>query len=166
MSTSKSSSDTHTCVTENTSTIPKLTDKQRQVLQFVADEIKAHSMPPTRAEIADYFHFKSHNAAQSHLEALHQRGAIELPLGISRGIKITRQGWAALGVMQWTDQWAQLNKGPEHWSLFKSKTIKNRWEFYAAGSLDSFIGKTPEECINKAYEHTIVQAIIASGVQS
>ena len=153
-------------VTDITSNTIKLTEKQTQVLQFIADEIKSHSMPPTRAEIAEHFGYKSNNAAQSHLEALYQRGAIELPLAISRGIKITPDGWNAIGVQDWQQQWSELNKGPHYWQLIRSKYQHDQWEFYASGSMDSFTGNSPEECVSKAYQHTITEAIIASGVSS
>ena len=45
-------------------------------------------MPPTRAEIAEKFGFKSANAAEEHLRALQRKGAIDLIPGASRGIQL------------------------------------------------------------------------------
>jgi len=45
-------------------------------------------MPPTRAEIAEAFGFKSPNAAEEHLRALQRKGAIDLVPGASRGIQL------------------------------------------------------------------------------
>jgi len=46
-------------------------------------------MPPTRAEIASHFGFRSANAAEDHLKALARKGMIELQSGVSRGIRLT-----------------------------------------------------------------------------
>jgi repressor LexA len=45
-------------------------------------------MPPTRAEIAKFFGFKSANAAEEHLKALAKKGYIEMLAGTSRGIRL------------------------------------------------------------------------------
>jgi len=44
--------------------------------------------PPTRADIAKEFGFKSANAAEEHLKALARKGAIEIIPGASRGIRL------------------------------------------------------------------------------
>ncbi|WLD59665.1 transcriptional repressor LexA [Salinispirillum sp. LH 10-3-1] len=66
----------------------KLTARQQQVLDFLRTYIEAHSMPPTRAEIARELGFKSANAAEEHLKALARKGAIEMIPGASRGIRL------------------------------------------------------------------------------
>lgn len=66
----------------------KLTARQQQVLDFLRSYIEAHSMPPTRAEIARELGFKSANAAEEHLKALARKGAIEMIPGASRGIRL------------------------------------------------------------------------------
>jgi repressor LexA len=48
-------------------------------------------MPPTRAEIAKFFGFKSANAAEEHLKALAKKGYIEMLPGTSRGIRLTEK---------------------------------------------------------------------------
>jgi repressor LexA len=67
---------------------PKLTERQRQVLDLVARAIEHTGAPPTRAEIAAELGFKSANAAEEHLQALARKGAIELVGGTSRGIRL------------------------------------------------------------------------------
>ncbi len=67
-------------------TLP-LTDRQRQVYDFVASEIQK-GLPPTRAEIGDEFGFNA-NAAQCHLQALENKGHIHIKRSISRGIRLT-----------------------------------------------------------------------------
>lgn len=64
----------------------KLTVRQREVLDFIEERMRIDGMPPTRAEIVEYFGFASPNAAQCHLRALAARGAIELRPGTARGI--------------------------------------------------------------------------------
>jgi repressor LexA len=63
-----------------------LTPRQRQILEFIQDAIAENGLPPTRAEIAQALGFKSANAAEEHLRALHRKGVIELKAGASRGI--------------------------------------------------------------------------------
>ncbi len=65
-----------------------LTARQQQVLQLIRDRISETGMPPTRAEIAETFGFRSANAAEDHLKALARKGVIELLVGSSRGIRL------------------------------------------------------------------------------
>ncbi len=67
---------------------PKLTDRQRQILELIQSAVKRTGAPPTRAEIAAELGFKSANAAEEHLQALARKGAIELVSGTSRGIRL------------------------------------------------------------------------------
>lgn len=64
----------------------ELTARQREMLQFIESRMRDEGMPPTRAEIVEHFGFASPNAAQCHLRALADRGAIELRPGTARGI--------------------------------------------------------------------------------
>jgi len=65
-----------------------LTARQRQILELIRSHIRESGFPPTRAEIAAAFGFRSANAAEDHLRALARRGAIELQPGSSRGIRL------------------------------------------------------------------------------
>jgi repressor LexA len=65
-----------------------LTPRQQQILQLIRDCINETGMPPTRAEIAETFGFRSANAAEDHLKALARKGVIELLPGSSRGIRL------------------------------------------------------------------------------
>ncbi|MCK9564218.1 MAG: transcriptional repressor LexA [Bacteroidales bacterium] len=69
----------------------KLTHRQQQILDLIREAIEATGYPPTRAEIATRFGFKSPNAAEAHLRALRDKGAIELIPGTSRGIRLARE---------------------------------------------------------------------------
>ena len=66
----------------------KLTPRQQQILDFIQQSTKQMGMPPTRADMCQYFGFKSPTAAEDHLKALQRKGAIELLSGVSRGIRV------------------------------------------------------------------------------
>lgn len=70
------------------SEVPKLTDRQQQILDLVQSAIERTGAPPTRAEIASELGFRSANAAEEHLQALARKGVIELIGGTSRGIRL------------------------------------------------------------------------------
>lgn len=67
---------------------PKLTARQQQILDLIQSTIARTGAPPTRAEIASSFGFKSANAAEEHLQALARKGVIDLVSGTSRGIRL------------------------------------------------------------------------------
>lgn len=67
-----------------------LTSAQSNVFQFVVDTIKRTGSAPTFQEIADFFDYKSINAAVQHLNLIQQKGYIELLPGKARGIRIVR----------------------------------------------------------------------------
>ena len=68
-----------------------LTPRQQQIYDLIKENIVDTGMPPTRAEIADFFGFKSANAAEEHLKALAKKGYIEMLPGTSRGIRLAEQ---------------------------------------------------------------------------
>ena len=66
----------------------QLTARQRQILDLIRHHVRETGYPPTRAEIAQAFGFRSVNAAVDHLKALARHGVIELRQGTSRGIRL------------------------------------------------------------------------------
>jgi len=68
--------------------VTDLTTRQRQILDFIREQLEDSGMPPTRAEIAAALGFKSANAAEEHLRALQRKGVIDLVPGASRGIQL------------------------------------------------------------------------------
>lgn len=68
-----------------------LTLRQREILDLIRSSIAERGSPPTRAEIAQAFGFRSANAAEEHLKALARKGAIELLPGSSRGIRLLEE---------------------------------------------------------------------------
>ncbi|MEM7001570.1 MAG: transcriptional repressor LexA [Pseudomonadota bacterium] len=58
------------------------------MLDLIKQHITDTGYPPTRADIAQRFGFRSPNAAEEHLKALARKGAIEMIPGTSRGIRL------------------------------------------------------------------------------
>ena len=73
-----------------------LTPRQKEILRFISEHIDINGFPPTRNELSSHFGFRSPNAAESHLRALHNKGAIQLERGRSRGITLTSLARASL----------------------------------------------------------------------
>lgn len=68
-----------------------LSETQQAILVMIAERIEADGMPPSQTEIARAFGFKGVRAAQYHLEALEQAGAIKRIPGQARGIRLLRE---------------------------------------------------------------------------
>lgn len=66
----------------------KLTERQKQILDFIKEELAASGMPPTVAEITAAMGVSSTNGIRGHLQALARKGAIELIPNASRGIRL------------------------------------------------------------------------------
>src|SRR5688572_1233181 len=66
----------------------EITDTQRAILALIAERIDAEGVPPSQTEIARAMGFSSVRAAQYHLEALEQAGAIQRMPGRARGIRL------------------------------------------------------------------------------
>lgn len=77
----------------------KLTKRQTEILELIKSHIEETGFPPTRAEIARTFGFRSPNAAEEHLRALARKGAIEITPGASRGIRIPGTEYSGLPIV-------------------------------------------------------------------
>ena len=75
----------------------ELTSRQKQLLHFIQERIRAHGYPPTQAEIAQNFGFRSATAARNHLLALARKGVIEHVDSASRGIRVRQPDPQAAG---------------------------------------------------------------------
>lgn len=69
----------------------KLTPRQREILDFIRNNLEVLGAPPTRNEICQAFGFASPNAAEDHLRALAKKGVIVLEPGSARGIRLVEQ---------------------------------------------------------------------------
>src|SRR3979411_2256095 len=67
---------------------PRLTARQKQILDWIRSFMDSRGMPPTRAEIATALGFSSPSSAEDHLQALAKKGAIEIVPGAARGIRL------------------------------------------------------------------------------
>ena len=67
-----------------------LTDTQQAILSLITERIESDGIPPSQSEIASAFGFSGVRAAQYHLEALEQAGAIKRIPGQARGIQLCR----------------------------------------------------------------------------
>ena len=76
----------------------QLTRRQDEILALIRQYIYEEGYPPTRAEIAAAFGFRSPNAAEEHLRALERKGVIELLQGSSRGIRLLQDGEEEEGI--------------------------------------------------------------------
>ena len=66
-----------------------LTNRQKEIFDFIKSKISDEGYPPTRMEISKFFGFKSPNAAEDHLKALKKIGFINILSGTSRGISLS-----------------------------------------------------------------------------
>jgi len=71
--------------------VEALTHRQQQILQWIQEQIAKHGLPPTRAELQEAFHFRSPNAAESHVRTLARKGYLVLQEGRARGIRLVSE---------------------------------------------------------------------------
>lgn len=65
-----------------------LTEKQREVLEFIENEISAGKVCPSHREIAAHFKFASSYAAGFHVRALLKKGALLAEEGKARSLRV------------------------------------------------------------------------------
>jgi repressor LexA len=66
-----------------------LTRIQKNILDFLIDQIKGKGIPPTRADIAKHFGYRNRATVQQHLGAIERKGFIKKNPKLSRGIELT-----------------------------------------------------------------------------
>ena len=69
----------------------KLTERQQEIYDFIADAIRDNGYPPTIREIMDGFDIASTNGVRTTLAALEKKGYIRRRPMLSRGIELTDQ---------------------------------------------------------------------------
>lgn len=74
-----------------------LTARQYEVLLFIAWHFSRHGFPPTHLEICAHFGWRSTVAVTDHLRLIENKGYIERTPNKSRGLRITAEGWSAVG---------------------------------------------------------------------
>lgn len=65
-----------------------MTPQQRQVFDFVFEQIRIYQLPPTCQEVADHFGWASCNAAEEKLRWLASHGYIERTRASHRNIRL------------------------------------------------------------------------------
>jgi len=66
----------------------KLTSRQRQIFNFISDNIRSSGAPPTIRELGKRFSISSTNGVRSILNALVSKGYIRKRPGLSRGLEL------------------------------------------------------------------------------
>ena len=72
----------------------KITDKQREILEYIKDTILAKGYPPAVREICEAVHLKSTSSVHSHLETLEKNGFIRRDPTKPRTIEILDDDFA------------------------------------------------------------------------
>lgn len=72
----------------------KITDKQREILEYIKDTILAKGYPPAVREICEAVHLKSTSSVHSHLETLEKNGYIRRDPTKPRTIEILDDDFA------------------------------------------------------------------------
>lgn len=67
----------------------ELTTIQRDILDFLIDQIKGKGIPPTLAEVADHFGYRNRATVQQHFSAIEKKEFIKKNPKLSRGIELT-----------------------------------------------------------------------------
>jgi len=67
-----------------------LTERQKDVLKFIYQQIKTTNLPPTIREIAAHFKFSSTGTVRDYLKALVEKGYLKITANKSRAIELVR----------------------------------------------------------------------------
>ena len=65
-----------------------LTERQRDILQFIRDFQKSRGVAPTHREICDHFGFSSYGTVYKHLSLLEKKGLIRRDWNQKRGVEV------------------------------------------------------------------------------
>src|SRR3954453_20067878 len=68
-----------------------LTERQRDILQFIRDFQKARGGTPTHREICDHFGFSSYGTVYKHLSLVQKKGLIKRDWNQKRGVQVIKQ---------------------------------------------------------------------------
>ena len=70
----------------------ELTERQKQILDFIQHKQDSEKLTPTLREIASHFHFSSPNAALAHVQALCAKGVLKNLPGRARSLRVVDSG--------------------------------------------------------------------------
>lgn len=74
--------------------MPVLTPRQREILEYLTTVQQERGTPPTLREIAAHFGFRSMNAAAAHVRALRRKGVLTAEPRRARSLRVCAAGWA------------------------------------------------------------------------
>ena len=69
----------------------ELTEKQRQILDYIVEMVRTRGYPPTIRQIGTRFKISSTNGVRTHLSALERKGYIRRAPWSARGIELVRE---------------------------------------------------------------------------
>ena len=67
-----------------------LTERQKAVLEFIAEYQQAHGIAPTHREIRDHFGYSSYGTVYKHLKLLQEKGYLHRDWNQKRGLELLR----------------------------------------------------------------------------
>lgn len=118
-----------------------ITDRQKELLQFIVKQIREHNLPPSVSEMATFLKVKSKNAVAKLLSSLEEQGYIETD-GRARGITVLN----ALGEM--LDKGmvrvpllGRIQAGSPHWAEEQIEDWVNLPQTLIRGRKDVFLLK-------------------------
>jgi repressor LexA len=76
-----------------TSTTVALTERQKEILRFIAMHIDINGFQPSFREMMDRFKIRSPNGITAHLRALEKKGVIACNFQTSRAISFNWKEW-------------------------------------------------------------------------
>ncbi len=68
-----------------------LTKKQTEILRFVTQYLTEYGFPPSYQEIADNFHLSSRATVHEHVQALREKGYLNIQEGVRRSLEPTKK---------------------------------------------------------------------------
>ena len=74
----------------------QLTNRQKQIMQYIVQHIETHGYPPTVREIGEAVHLSSSSTVHAHLRNLEERGLIRRDAVLTRAIRVVS---AAVGAV-------------------------------------------------------------------
>src|SRR6476620_11427127 len=81
----------------------ELTDRQKEILQFIVRETETRGFPPTIREIGEEMDIRSTNGVNDHLKALERKGYLNRGEQQSRSLVPTKRARLVLGLGQKKD---------------------------------------------------------------
>jgi repressor LexA len=72
-----------------------VTERQRDILNFIREFQKEHGVAPTHREICDHFGFSSYGTVYKHLSLLQKKGLIRRDWNQKRGVELVEEKGAA-----------------------------------------------------------------------